>query len=946
MDGTLSLGKVVPTHYTLDLEIDPEKPNFKGMVTIELRVLKNDVEFPKEFRLNSVDLVVLSAELFSDENSTEGFKNFQISYEKENQCVVIKHGEETLPVSDGGKLKVVYLGKVNEAKTHTEKTIGVFKTNYMGGYYDDTKSNNIIISTHCQPIFARHIFPCFDELASKCSYQLSITTLKRFTTISNATVEKSTDKVGMDLEWATTTFERTPAMPTSLFGFSIGDFRKITTVTENGDNNVDISIYAPWRVEEATFSLDIMKKYLPLVSEYFGLQYPLKKLDIVLLPFLSDMAMENFGMISIQANHLLLSPSMLANEGIRKQIHQLVVHELIHQWIGNYVSFDSWSHLWFNESFATWCSSVLLEENGDLPNFWDSQAYLDDQLEAAMVADSHLGSKSIYELNIRKNQDAKRIYTHEIFDAHSYNKGIVILRSMQLTIGSKILRDAFHTLFEQIKDGTISFHKKPIKPIDLFSKIGEILKSENITKFYTSWTRTPGLPIVSVESVDEGKTKLTQHRFVPQHEDELDFEDVPYYIPLFMLTSNGEPDEKNILFTDRSLSLDTEILAINSNTQGYYRVSYESKRQYDIIIENLKAGTISDATLSKIFVDVAQYLGNDKYQKDVHINGVLKIVNAFASDSTIATNKYWGSLSNALEIIRRVHTSLSVALRTKLANKYIFPLFQRLEWPKEFIATENSDDEIKVRDDILFLMQEAKSENNPAFKLAELYFKNILTGPAHSIPLGMIGGIFTLTSKQIKTIKQWKKLFELVKSSKGIANHVKVNKDILAAGTDPSVVIQNLAIENLAYSRNGEIINKVLNFITTNIDSEGISKAMFGLLATSGRSTTNESGKESGSAIRDIVLKWFEMHYDQWARKSMREGSEAAEKLRIQLNSITLYVFEMFADSEGKIDKFIAGKLKLLGDDKIDIQNVWDMVKSQTIEKRIISKPVKKLLSK
>lgn len=931
----LSLGKVVPVNYTLDLDIDPEKPNFKGKATVELKTTSDETEFPKEFKLNGVDLVVLSVEL-------NGFTDFQVSYEKENQIIVIKH-DGSVSVSDGSKLEIVYLGKVNEAKTHREKTIGVFKTNYMGGYYDNTKSNNIIISTHCQPIFARHIFPCFDELSSKCSYELSIKTLKRFTTISNTAVASTEDEELNGVEWVTTRFERTPAMPTSLFGFSIGDFRKITTVSEISGTNVDVSIYAPWRVEEATFSLDIMKKYLPIVSDYFGFDYPLKKLDIVLLPFLSDMAMENFGMISIQVNHLLLSPSMLANEGVRKQVHQLVVHELVHQWIGNYISFDSWSHLWFNESFATWCSSVLLEENGDLPDYWNSEDYLNEQVENAMVADSHLGSKSIYELNVSKTQDAKNIYTHEIFDPHSYNKGIVILRTMQLTIGSKILKDAFHTIFRQIKEGSISFHEKPVKPIDLFSKIGEILKSENIAKFYTSWTRTSGLPIVSVESPESGKTKLIQHRFVPQNDDDIDFEDVPYYIPLFMLDSEGKKDEKNILLTDRSLSLDEEILAVNSNSQGYYRVSYESERQYDIIIENMKNGTITDSALSKVFVDMSQFLGDEKYQKDVHISGVLRIVHAVASESSIDISKYWNSMSNALEILRRVHTSLGVAQRTKMGNKFIDPLVKKLEWPVDFTTAEASDAEIKVRDDILFLMQDTKDENHTVFKLAERYYKNILTGPAHSIPLGMVGSIFTLTSKQFKNVKQWKKLFELVKSSRGISNHVIMNSKNLAQGTDASVIIQNLAIENLAYSRNEEIINKVLNFITTNIDSEGINRAMFGLLSTSNRSATNETGKEIGNSIRDLVFKWFEMHYDQWARKSMREGAQSSEKLRIQLNSITLYVFEMFGDSEGKINKFVATKLKQLGEN-IDIQSVWDMVKNQTRDNRTISKSVKKLL--
>lgn len=91
-------------------------------------------------------------------------------------------------------------------------------------------------------------------------------------------------------------FEESPLMSTYLFMFVVGKFESSRATTKHG---VELNIYTPvGRLSEGKYALDLGQKSLEYFEEYFGIKYPLKKLDLVSLHLMHVRAMENWGCIT------------------------------------------------------------------------------------------------------------------------------------------------------------------------------------------------------------------------------------------------------------------------------------------------------------------------------------------------------------------------------------------------------------------------------------------------------------------------------------------------------------------------------------------------------------------------------------------------------------------------------------------------------------------------
>ncbi len=109
----------------------------------------------------------------------------------------------------------------------------------------------------------------------------------------------------------------------------------------------------PDKVELTKFALEAAEYILHYYDSYFGIKYPMPKLDMVAIPDFEAGAMENFGCITYRETDLLVD-AKTAGITEKKRVAVVVAHEMAHQWFGDMVTMQWWDNLWLNEGFATW----------------------------------------------------------------------------------------------------------------------------------------------------------------------------------------------------------------------------------------------------------------------------------------------------------------------------------------------------------------------------------------------------------------------------------------------------------------------------------------------------------------------------------------------------------------------------------------------------------------
>ncbi len=557
---------VVPTEYSVRIVPDVDNFTFAGSETVKLNV-RSPVH---QLVLNALELKIDAASVDGKELPASAIK---IDDEKELLMLALPSelatGDHTLALR--------FTGKINK------QGLGLF---YMHYQEHGSSARKVMLGTQFEATDARRFFPCWDEPAFRARFQLTAVVPENWLAVSNMPIEIEAPLNGRDVPLARpqsrvssgapgaralpsqsgmkeVRFAATPPMSSYLNVFVAGELDLIESRV--GPTQIRV-IATKGKSELGRYALEASAQILQYYNDYFGVPYPLPKLDQIALPGGFGGAMENWGGITYFESALLFDPKNSSAE-TKQNIYEVLAHEMAHMWFGDLVTMAWWDNLWLNEGFASWMGSKCTARFNPQWEVWLARELPRDPTrrtgiakEAAMEGDARSTTHPI------QQPVATEAEANSSFDDITYKKGQSFLRMLETFLGQDVFRDGIRRY--------IAAHKySNTTTADLWNALSETSKNP-VGEIAAGWTEQPGFPIVNVKREADNKIRLIQERFT------VNYENAPsllWKIPLTYSVVGEAP--ATLLMTGKTATLEKvaadRALKFNVNGAGNYRVEYD-----------------------------------------------------------------------------------------------------------------------------------------------------------------------------------------------------------------------------------------------------------------------------------------------------------------------------------------------------------------------------------
>jgi aminopeptidase N len=528
-----------PLHYRVEVAPHAEQLSFDGRVWIELEVLEATdalVLNALDMRFRSVDIAPLGG---------KPSPAAKVELDPKAQTARFEFGRVLAP----GRytLSMDYVGKIGTQAN------GLFAIDY-----ENAQGKQRALYTQFENSDARRFIPSWDEPAYRATFDLPATGPSAQMAVSNLPVKKRTE-LGNGL--ARVQFGTSPKMSTYLLFFGLGDFERATARVDGTEVGV---VTQRGVLPQADFALKASQEVLHEYNDYFGVPYPLPKLDNIASPGGSQFfsAMENWGAIFTFEYAMLVDPA-ISTEGDQHRIFEIAAHEIAPQWFGELVTMEWWDDLWLNEGFASWMEA---RTTARLHPEWKTALGAVGSRDRAMKRDAIASTHPVVQ-HVETVEQAS-----QAFDSITYSKGQAVITMLEAYVGEDAWREGVRRYIRKHAYGNTVTD-------DLFSEV-EAAAGKPIMAIAHQFTRQPGVPLVQVESLrcEAGRSTLAlrQGEFTVDRPDKAPLH---WQVPVMAAVADGTGGTRAVARTvldgRGTLTLDgCGPVVVNAGQSGYYRTLY------------------------------------------------------------------------------------------------------------------------------------------------------------------------------------------------------------------------------------------------------------------------------------------------------------------------------------------------------------------------------------
>lgn len=588
-------------HYDADLNLTaaPAK-TMSGTCRITLRWVRDPAEGPFIFHLRLLDLVIDSAR----------YDGVAVTPTEVGDETLSTYRFEVVPPAsakrgDTAVVTVFYRGTMTD-EYGSGRWGGVSSGGGVLYAMGVGFSNNYVSAT-------QHWIPCYDHPSDKATFTGRFTVPAGMVVASNGLLtDRTTSETAETYTWTTN-------IPTAtyLLTFAVANFVELKV----GTGVLPMVVYAqPQDTTLTRQSFTLLPEMVEGFVKRFG-PYPFEKVGYVNTP---QGAMEHQTMVSF--------PRSLSRTG--DSLNTTGAHELAHQWFGDLVSPIDFRHAWLNESFATFCESIWMEELGGFTSYLASQeGKLNDYLGQTAPRE---GILPLY--------DFARQSPSSNYPATIYDKGAVVVGMLRYELGDETFFAAMRAFLDRYAYSNAG--------TDSLIEVCQEVSGRDLSQFFDQWVRRSGWPILQVDvtrkpGISEGNVRIRQVQ-LPQYGI---FRDVP--VEIGFLTASGieykvlrlnEADQEfdislsepfDDVLINRGPSLrallqvrDLRTLGVDGNERGrgsvLYRVAPNPLRNASSITVNREGEPPVEAATLRLY---------DSAGRRIHTESVNRFPHIFTTDS-------------------------------------------------------------------------------------------------------------------------------------------------------------------------------------------------------------------------------------------------------------------------------------------------------------------------